>query len=151
MYRIEFKIPNAHGKFLGKILEGIDNKAYIWFIPDYDSEVSEGSNDYFFEKMKYTNDEFLPLIHDHIYYTIFLNLQLYKSDNIEEINNYSDFVNSNCIFILFITDNEFVEIYCKDEELFEKVKKNIIDNKFTDIKELTDKDRLRKRFSSYSD
>lgn len=39
-----------------------------------------------------------------------------KKKNELSINNYEDFQKSTCILVLFITDNEFVEIYSKEEK-----------------------------------
>ena len=67
------------------------------------------------------------------------------------INNYEDFLKSICILVLFITDNEFVEIYSKDENILKVIYENALENEFSDIKYITENDSKRKTFSAYSD
>ena len=53
---------------------------------------------------------------------MFLNLQVcLKGENIMEIRNYNDFLNSNCKLILLICDNSCIEFYFKSDDI-----KNVI-------------------------
>lgn len=61
------------------------------------------------------------------YYVCFLNLQVYITDSKTScIENYDDFLNSDCKLIVLFSDNEFIEIYMKENELKEKIMQNIV-------------------------
>lgn len=66
-----------------------------------------------------------------------------------EINNYSDFLKSDCLLILFITDNEFVEIYAKNEEFIKSIEKNAVENNFSNIEIIQNTTNVKKIFSVY--
>ena len=56
---------------------------------------------------------------------MFANIQIYrKQDEVEDIQIYQDFMNSKCQLALFITDNEFVDIYAKNEEWLNTIYQN---------------------------
>lgn len=150
MIGIKFKIPNEYSNYLKQILKEIDNNDYIWKIDEEEVYLDNG-NDLFIEEI-YTNAEFKKIIEPSNYYTIFLNIQMYINNlgNLK-IKNYKNFIKSSCILIIFITDNEYVDIYCKDDKLLYKIKENAIINKFKDIKEITNINDIRKNFSAYTD
>lgn len=150
MIGIKFKIPNKYSNYLKQILNEIDNNNYMWKI-DEEEAYSDNGNNLFLEET-YSNIEFKKIIEPSNYYTIFLNIQMYN-DNLDnlEIKNYNDFIKSSCILIIFITDNEYVDIYSKDNQLLEKIKENAIVNNFQDIKIITNSNDIRKTFSAYTD
>lgn len=98
-----------------------------------------------------TNTEFMNIISQELYYTVFVNIKLYEKEDELSINNYEDFQRSTCILVLFITDNEFVEIYSKEENILKTIYENALKNEFSDIKYITENDSKRKTFSAYSD
>lgn len=150
MIGIKFKIKNEYNNFLNKILLNIDSDDYKWVIVE--SEVYNQKGLDFFDKNTYLNNEFKPLIEKHIYYTVFSNIQLYnKEDKVDTINNYDDYTKSKCILELFVTDNNFVEIYTKDIKLLEILKNNAIANGFKPIELIKFKENIRKEFSAYKD
>lgn len=56
---------------------------------------------------------------------IFLNLQAYSRDCQQTcIKSYNDYKNSNCEFLLLISDGNCIEFYCKNNSLLEKIIKN---------------------------
>lgn len=146
---IKFKIPNEYGKNLGQILERVDDNNYIWKIDE--DEIYNNEATYLFEKKRYTNDDFKKIIDQVDYYTVFANIKLYEKEDEVRINNYEDFLESSCIFILFITDNIFVEIYSKNKDIIEIIYENALKNKFTDINYITKENYKRKYFSAYRD
>lgn len=152
---IKFKILNEYGNYIKQILNNIDSANYIWKIAEDEVYVSDNNinNGFLFpqEKEILTNTEFMNIISQESYYTVFVNIKLYEKEDEVSINNYEDFLKSICILVLFITDNEFVEIYSKDENILKVIYENALENEFSDIKYITENDSKRKTFSAYSD
>lgn len=148
MISIKFEIPNNYDIILYKIFEDLDLSNSI--IKICDEEVINENNDDFFEKTLYSFSEFQKKILETKCYPIFLNLQVYdlKYDSID-IENYDDFLKSNCQLILFITDNTFVEIYSKNIKALESIKKNAIKNNFSNLQCIYNIDDVRKKFTAY--
>ena len=64
----------------------------------------------FFDKTDYSNNEFQNMIQKK-HYPVHLNIQMYyKNSDVNEINNYDQFLISSCQLIIFIVDNVFVEL-----------------------------------------
>ena len=84
---------------------------------------------------------------------MFANIQIYrKQDEVEDIETYSDFINSKCQLVLFITDNEFVDIYSKNENWLNTIYQNAIDNNFENLQYMENNNSyMHHRFSAYSD
>lgn len=119
MIGIKFIIKNEYSKILAKILHDIDCSQYMWKIEN--EEVLGEQGKAFFEKTNYNNDEFRKIIQKE-HYPIFLNLQMhYKNKDIDDIENYNQFLKSSCQLIIFIVDNVFVEIYTKDQSILEEI------------------------------
>ena len=152
---IKFKILYEYGNYIKQILNNIDSANYIWKIAEDEVYVSGNNinNGFLFpqEKEILTNTEFMNIISQESYYTVFVNIKLYEKEDEVSINNYEDFLKSICILVLFITDNEFVEIYSKDENILKVIYENALENEFSDIKYITENDSKRKTFSAYSD
>lgn len=151
---IKFKIHNEYGNYLKQILNNLDTTNDIWKIEEDEVLVKDNQNNgYLFPQQKciLDNMEFMEIISCEEYYTIFINIKLYRSEDEVIIENYEDFLKSTCILVLFITDNEFVDIYSKDENMLKIIYKNALENEFSDIKYITENDSKRKKFSAYSD
>lgn len=133
MLGIEFKIPNVWGTLLNDILDGIKLEDLIFKL-GYE-EVFLSNNEFLFKEDIYFGLEFSKLIKNKKYYTVFLNLKLYdKNTNYDDdIENYNDFLNSNCKLILIITDCEYVEIYSKDIKYLNIIKENAIKYNFSNV------------------
>lgn len=150
MIGIRFKIKNEYSNIFYKIFKNINFKNYRWDIVEDEIYCSGGKN--YFHTNSYMNSKFQKLIEGGVYYPVFANIQVYLNKNkLENINNYQDFVDSNCELILLITDNEFVDIYAKNEEWLNIIYQNAIDNNFKNIKYIRDNDSsIRYNFSAYS-
>lgn len=150
---IEFKIPNEYDKYLGKILEKVNDNNYIWKIEETEIylEQNENNNENLFQNNRYSNVEFQERIFSQNYYMIFANIKMYLEEDNIEINTYEDFIKSKCILILLVTDNEFVEVYSKDQDILDIIYKNAITNKFKDVMYISNNNYKRKKFSAYSD
>lgn len=150
---IEFKIPNEYDKYLGKILEKVNDNNYIWKIEETEIylEQNENNNENLFQNNRYSNVEFQERIFSQNYYMIFANIKMYLEEDNIEINTYEDFIKSKCILILLVTDNEFVEVYSKDQDILDIIYKNAITNKFEDVMYISNNNYKRKKLSAYSD
>lgn len=150
---IEFKIPNEYDKYLGKILEKVNDNNYIWKIEEDEIylEQNENNNENLFQNNRYSNAEFQERIFSQNYYMIFANIKMYLEEDNIEINIYEDFIKSKCILILLVTDNEFVEVYSKDQDILDIIYKNAITNKFKDVMYISNNNYKRKELSAYSD
>ncbi len=150
MKGIRFKIKNEYDNVFYKIFKNIDCNEYAWYIVEDEIYYPAGEN--YFDKDYYTNSEFQKLIRYGIYYPVFANIQVYrKQDEIENIQIYQDFINSSCQLALFVTDNEFVDIYVKNEKWLNIIYQNAINNNFENIKYIEDDSYIRNKFSAYSD
>lgn len=150
MFRVKFKIKNEYNRYLDIILNHIDSNYYKWVVSE--DEVYKRDTNFLFNNSCYMNAEFKKLISIEDYYLVFLNLQLYdKNDIVNDIKSYEDFANSKCKLIMFVTDNEFVDIYIRDEDLARNLIDNISSNNFLDIEVSTDLDNVKQNFSAYSD
>lgn len=143
MLGIEFKIPNVWGTLLNDILDGIKLEDLIFKL-GYE-EVFLSNNEFLFKEDIYSGLEFSKLIKNKKYYTVFLNLKLYdKNTNYDDdIENYNDFLNSNCKLILIITDCEYVEIYSKDIKYLNIIKENVIKHNFSNIVDINKREDIK--------
>lgn len=143
MLGIEFKIPNVCGTVLNDILDGIKLEDFIFKL-GYE-EVFLSNNEFLFKEDIYSGLEFSKLIKNKKYYTVFLNLKLYdKNTNYDDdIENYNDFLNSNCKLILIITDCEYVEIYSKDIKYLNIIKENAIKHNFSNIVDINKREDIK--------
>ena len=151
MIGVKFKIENEYDNIFYKIFKNIDFHEYDWNIVEDEIYSQTGKN--YFDKAHYLNDEFQKLIEYGIYYPVFANIQIYrKQDEVEDIETYSDFINSKCQLVLFITDNEFVDIYSKNENWLNTIYQNAIDNNFENLQYMENNNSyMHHRFSAYSD
>jgi len=149
MRGLTFQIENTYDIYLDKILKNIDDSSYLWKI-DEDEVLSINSHD-FFEKDFYPNNEFKNKI-SQTNYLIFANIKLYKNKiDTYQINTYTDFMNSNCLMIILVTDNVFVDIYCKDKKILETIVQNLEQNQIPIIKIIDKENDTRKVMSAYLD
>lgn len=144
---IEFKVNIQNTDILNKVLKGI-------FLDDYDFYISEDEIICNNEKAqvqipKKGNGELFENLATHIpYYVNFINLQAYKKGKkYDEVDNYSEFINSECQFIILIVDGQYLEIYAKSDNLILQFIKNAVQLKGEEIKIKTDYDDGRVRMS----
>lgn len=147
MIGIKFLIKNEYDIILNKIFRGIDCSNFRWKLED--EEVFDEHGEFFFDKTDYSNDEFQNMIQKK-HYPVHLNLQMYyKNSDVNEINNYNQYLTSPCQLIIFIVDNIFVEIYAKNQTILEKISKNAVDFDFSNIEYINESLDIYKKFSQY--
>ncbi len=120
--RYEFKLEDNH-QALKKLLSNINNKEYIWFL-EYDEIQNLDSGFLFGENVEIKNDEFQEKIQTQEYYIIHATLKLFK--------NKKELKNNRWLMNLQIYDTIFATLDVIDNELSNKIEKNIekIDNQF---------------------
>ncbi|KOS68791.1 hypothetical protein AEA09_09735 [Lysinibacillus contaminans] len=128
MYRgIRCFVPNEKGRILGNVLEPVDFIKYVWKIGNSEAYFVNQNNH--FEDFFSDDDYELGIVgadlqrrfEENSYYTIFVDLQGYPSEQFEAITTYEDFVKSNCEIVILLTDCTYLDIYCKDRQLIEKL------------------------------
>ena len=143
-----FCVPNGCPKLFEKILHDIDIIKYTWENIENDNQVYRlnKNNDFLFTKPFYTGYEFKKLISSNNYYSIFVHLHAYFTNELQKIDSYYDFLNRKCQMIILLTDSIFVEVYCKDVTIIQTLKQNAKKNSFKDIRYITDKNDTRDKF-----
>lgn len=147
---VRFNIPNQYGKIISDIFDDVYIKQYNWKV--FDSEVicQNDHNEDLFQSKIYNSNQFLRLISETEYYVVFLGLCAFPDGKvITNINNYKDFVGSDCEICMFITDCIFVDIYANSFEIIEKIKSNAEKNGFERITLITEEDDRRIKFSAF--
>ena len=113
--RYEFKLEDNH-QALKKLLNNINNKEYIWFL-EYDEIQNLDSGFLFGENVEIKNDEFQEKIQTQEYYIIHATLKLFK--------NKKELKNNRWMMNLQIYDTIFATLDVIDDELSNKIEKNI--------------------------
>lgn len=139
MIGLDIKLKNGYNNYLYKIFCGIDLSSCLWEIItdeiyyDEDGEIKEQ----FFGADIISGEEFIKCISRDSYYIIFADIKAYPLSNEHslgnehvEIKTLDDFLNSNCQMILLCTDCTFIEFYCKDRDILDKVYNNCIGDDF---------------------
>lgn len=126
MIGIEFKLKTSYEKMLYDLLKNIDFNNYKFEIVEeeiiYESDPERGL------PSQLSGIEFKKEISDNGDYLVyFLNLQVYLNNSkVSHIETYDDFFNSDCELIVLVYDNEFIEIYMKENKLKEKIIQNLV-------------------------
>lgn len=125
MIGIEFEFETAYEKILYDLLKNVKFDNYKWIViqqeilyeNNYDKQLPSKLSGSELEKEFSSNGN---------YYVFFLNLQAYPNNSeIYHIETYDDFVNSDCELIVLFSDNKFIEIYVKSDELKKRIIQNI--------------------------
>ncbi len=113
--RYEFKLEDNR-QALKKLLSNINNKEYIWFL-EYDEIQNLDSGFLFGDDVEIKNDEFQEKIQTQEYYIIHATLKLFK--------NKKELKNNRWMMNLQIYDTIFATLDVIDDELSNKIEKNI--------------------------
>lgn len=145
---IRFEVPHKRFPVIYMIIKGIDIEKYFWILVEED--VHRDWENYF-DRDRYPGSKFEEVISDENCYAVLINLQAYIDLNdFIKIKSYYEFVNSKCELIIFINDNTRVDIYAKDAVLIEIIKRNAEENKFEDIKYITEESDRRTGINGFS-
>ncbi len=123
MIGIEATYISSYEKLIYTLLNGIDFKKYDFYVVE-DEIIVEGGNKKLPDKI--VGDEFLDYFSKDNYFVYFMNLQIYnKGVEAFGIDDYNEFLKSDCQFILLITDNRYIECYFKEESIKDVFLKNL--------------------------
>lgn len=131
-----FQIPNEYNHFLALILEGIPIENYYWKLNEDDIYITLNfTPQCLFHSDKIDGKQFKEKICLPSYYVCFAKLQAFSSDvHVHELFSFEEYVKSDCELIILVTDGEFVEIYSKDKGNLDKIRKNVLKNKFSSLR-----------------
>ncbi len=126
---VSFLIPNAYGRYLAEILEPINCSKYQWKL-ERSTEMwkkvpEQRDEDLFDDANVVAGVDFDDLIKRNIYYIIFATINAFPNGTqLSNIDTYEDYVKSDCEICLLIADCSYVEVYCKDPLLINKLYDN---------------------------
>lgn len=132
MIGIRFEIPNNYGNYLRDILKNLNLENYYWNI--FDSEILDKKGNNLFSDNNY-NIKMEDIFNNKDYYLIFANFQGYQNkNNFNNITSYTDFLKSDCEIIIIVVDSIYIDIFIKNLEVLQLIKKNVYDNKYSNVK-----------------
>ena len=124
---IEKKIDTKKIKLLN-LLNSLNLTKYNWNVVEKEIILNKKNIDL---ETVIDVDVLKNIISNELYFIYFLNIRAYpKNKKISGIKNYSDFLKSDCEIIILISDGNFIEIYSKNQETLENVKKIAKTNKY---------------------
>lgn len=127
MIGLEVIKNNESDNFLYKFFEGIDFQKYKWVI-DHEEILFEEDKK-FFDSETLNGQDFFKCIIRKNYYIVFLDLKIYKAEGIKtEIETYNDYLKSDCEMIFLCSDAKYINFYCKDREVLDKIFQNCLNN-----------------------
>lgn len=138
---LEFELPAIFDNRIWDILEVTNMQKYYWRIIKEQSEVwCEKTNTDFFRKTDYSGVELKKQLRDNCRIN-FLKLQVYESylSNTFELHTYTDFLLSDCKFIVLLYDNIFVEIYAKEHDIIKTLQSAAQDKQCLNINLISEK------------
>ena len=146
-------LPNEYSNHLYRIFEGIDLAKYYWeVLSDWSLVPLEGGglNTKFFETetvpFVVTGDRLYEVFCNKMYYPIGFDIRAYYDRNdILEMSTFQEYFNSNCLLALFCCDAQWYDIYCKDEQILEKIYGNCLRIEGTQVEFVTVKTNERTR------
>lgn len=141
MRGISFEIPNAYGKYLCEILDGINIKGLTWKIGGGESYFIENNTlgPRLFSTILLTGEELHKEISKEDYYLIFVDLKGFpKKSDVREIATYQEFVESECKFVLLLVDSSYVTIYSKDPITIKDIFSKAVTVGYKNIEYITD-------------
>jgi hypothetical protein len=133
---LDIKVKNVYSDYLNKILKGINLFNYVWEINADDFLYSENGElkEDFFGADVLNAEEFIKCISRDSYYMIFADIKAYPLDSERiKIKTFKDFLRSSCVMVILCTDTSFIEFYCKEKEILDKIYNNCINNGFDKV------------------
>ena len=152
MIGLDIRVKNEYSNYLYKIFNEIDFLNYVWKINTDDFLYLEDGNkkEDFFKSNVLSGGEFFKSISRDSYYMIFTDIKAYHIGNdCSEIKTFKDFLESNCELALLCTDSTFIEFYCKDKDILEKVYNNCMNNNFEHVKYVTIEEALERNLIAW--
>lgn len=130
-----FEISKLDSFILKSIFQEIEIQKYNWSITNDQAWKVDGEN--LFESRDYSGKEIKEIILEPTKLVMLLTMKAFIGKTCV-IENYDDYINSNCVMVIFFVDATWIEVYCKDMNLLETIKKNITNSNFKNIEYITD-------------
>jgi hypothetical protein len=141
---VRFVNLNKYDKFIYEILKPVNFCNYKWqlgFHEIYKILDNNFSSESLFSEETINGEDFFEIIKNNTYYMIFLELSAYRiSSEIADISTYDEFVKSECELIMLVADSSYTDVYCKDEDLIEKIYMNAKNNQYENIEYIDEND-----------
>lgn len=149
MQGLLFEIKNEFGKQLADILVDIAEPSWCWSINLGESHKMETPDTNFLSSNAIMDGEtFLNEISTGKYYLIFADLKAFPTrEDVVEVKNYEDFLNSSCQLALLIIDSVYVSLVLKEQRIVHKFFERAEALGYSNIKLLTDENDTSKLFS----
>lgn len=129
MIGLNVKKNNEPDNFLYIFFQGINFENYNWKI-NYEEILFEGVGK-FFDNSVINGKKFLEGISRKKYYMIFTDINAYKiGGNIIDVETYNDYLISDCEMIFLCSDSQYIDFYCKNNEVLYVILQNCIKNNF---------------------
>ncbi len=141
---ISFEIPNKYGTYLSEILEPLPYAEFQWSIDDdeiYKIKDGEFLSEGLFKDMSnvLSGNELYEIASSCSQYLIFITLRAFnKYGNIVTVNNYQNFLESDCQIILGVYDCSYVMLWCKDSRLVSMLFHYFHEKVFDNLKYITE-------------
>ena len=158
MRGISFKVNSSEKSVLSIILQNIDIEKLFCKITDDDitmdrdmtmnKDKTMNKDISIFTEEQVNGETFKNIISTVGYTVIFANIKAYPDKSMNDsINDYDDFLKSNCILIILCSDLYDYEIYSKSEEMIEMIKYNCIKKGYDEIEYITEENDRRTRLN----
>jgi len=133
---ISFVESNAEN-FFQRLSVLMDIPSYDWYIDDVDL------NYIYFRSGKYSGEEFQNVL-DKISVLSFARIRRYPMGMpVDDIDEYNDYIKSNCDILILFYDGGFFEIYEKKEDMISKTMDLCLNSGFEHVKYIHDSESTR--------
>ncbi|WP_309260424.1 DUF2691 family protein [Bacillus cereus] len=130
-----------------KLLELFNSNNFIWQIDTAEIYLKDSHDKFTFEKLLgderfITENKLKQTLINKKYFLVFLTMCAFpdmKKNSPTWIRTASDFITSDCEFLLSIVDGFDISILCKDERLLQKLHQHVQDLDYLDTKYLTER------------
>ena len=124
---------------LRSILRCIDMVKYDWYnIMDQNETWADINGVKFLDEEFYTGKALSQRMEQDYLMIIFLKLQAYlKSGTFYDIHTYEEFLASDCQLLILIADDDYFDIYSKDQTSIQTLYQMALSESFIDVKLLT--------------
>lgn len=146
-HAINFQIPNEYGSYLVDILEPIPFGEYKWIIDTAEIHLldndDEFTNEFLFkeDQRELQGEKLYNIAKSNTYYMVFATLRAYHNDRkTAPVRTYQEFLKSDCLIGISVSDCSYVMIWCKNSELIKKIYDYAIAKGYENIEYISEED-----------
>jgi len=133
---ISYKLPNKWSNLLVQVFDEVPVEDYDWQLRDMDVYIHPYGSGWLFNHETYNGCEFKRLVECNKYYILALGLIASTVQSDEKVHDLESFSQSTANFALLIYDSIYVQVYVKDDEMYEMFHRAAIKHEFSSIREL---------------